>query len=57
MLGTIEGWRRSGAIEDAVVGWHHRLNGHKFELTLGNSEEQGILACCSSWSHKESDIT
>ena len=55
ILGTIEGWRRSGATEDDVVGWHHRLNGHKFELTLGNSEEQGILACCSSWSHKESD--
>ena len=21
--------------EDDVVGWHHRLNGHEFEWTLG----------------------
>ena len=24
--------------EDEMVGWHHRLNGHEFEKTLGNSE-------------------
>ena len=24
-----------------MVGWHHRLNGHEFEQTLGNSEGQG----------------
>ena len=29
MLGKIEG-RRRGATEDEMVGWHHRLNGHKF---------------------------
>ena len=33
--------------EDEMVGWHHRLNGHKFEQTLGDSERQGSLACCS----------
>ena len=33
-------------------GWHHWLNGHYFELTLGDSEGQGRLACCSSWSHR-----
>ena len=32
-----------------MVGWHHRLNGHEFEQTLGDSEGQGSLACCSSW--------
>ena len=32
-----------------MVGWRHRLNGHKFEQTLGDSEGQGSLACCSSW--------
>ena len=32
---------------DDVVGWHHRLNGHEFEQTLGDSEEQGSLALCS----------
>ena len=21
--------------EDEMVGWHHRLNGHEFEQTLG----------------------
>ena len=40
-----------------MVGWHHRLNGLEFEQTLGDSEEQGNLACCSSWGHKESDTT
>ena len=38
--------------EDQMVVWHHLLNGHKLEPTLGNSEGQGSLACCSSWGHK-----
>ena len=37
--------------------WHHRLNGHEFEQTLGNSEGQGSLACCSPWGRKESETT
>ena len=24
-----------------MVGWHHRLSGHEFEQTLGDSEGQG----------------
>ena len=32
-----------------MVGWHHWLNGHEFEHTLGDSEGQGSLACCSPW--------
>ena len=40
-----------------MVGWHHRLNGHEFEQTPGDSEEQGSLACCSPWGHKELDMT
>ena len=30
-------WRREekGTTEDEMVGWRHRLNGHKFEQTLG----------------------
>ena len=40
-----------------MVGWHHRLNGHEYEQTPGDSEEQGCLACCSSWGHKESGTT
>ena len=35
--------------EDKMVGWHHRLSGHEFEQTSGDSEEQGSLACCSPW--------
>ena len=27
--------------EDEMVGWHHRLNGHVFEQTPGDNEEQG----------------
>ena len=40
-----------------MVGWHHRLIRHEFEQTLGDDEEQGRLACCSPWGHKESDMT
>ena len=40
-----------------MVGWHHQLNGHEFEQTLGHGEGQGSLACCSPWACKESDRT
>ena len=43
--------------EDKTVGWHHRLNGHEFELTPGVDDEQGDLASCSPWGGKESDMT
>ena len=43
--------------EDEMVGWHHQLNGHEFEQTLGNSEGQGSLACCSPWGHEELGTT
>ena len=36
-----------------MVGWHHRLNGYEFEQTPGDGEEQGYLACCSPWGHKD----
>ena len=26
--------------EDQMVGWHHRLHGHEFEQTLGDSEDR-----------------
>ena len=52
-------WRQEekGMTEDEMVGWHHRLNGHEFDQTLGDGEGQGILACWSQWDHKESDVT
>ena len=40
--------------ENEMVEWHHWL---EFEQILGDSEEQGGLACCSPWGHKESDTT
>ena len=32
-------------------------NGHEFEETPGDGEGQGVLVCCSSRGHKESDTT
>ena len=43
--------------EDEMVRWHHQLNRHEFEPTLGDGEGQGNLTCCSPWGHKESDTT
>ena len=40
------------ATEDEMAGWHHWLNGHEFEQTLGDSEGQGSLVCCSPWGRK-----
>ena len=57
MLGKIEGRRKRGAIEDAMFGWHHQLNGHESEQALGVGDGQGSLECCSPWDHKESDTT
>jgi len=30
----------NGATEDEMVGWHHLLDGHEFEQTPEDSEEQ-----------------
>ena len=46
-----------GTTEDEMVGWHHQLDGHEFEWTLGIGDRQGGLARCDSWGHKESDTT
>ena len=43
--------------KDEMVGWHHQLDGHEFELARGDSERQGSLVCCSPWGHKESYMT
>ena len=40
-----------------MVRYHHRLNGHEFELTPRDSEGQGSLACCSPWDQEELDTT
>ena len=43
--------------EDELVGWQNQLNGHEFEQALGIGDGQESLACCSPWSHKDSDTT
>ena len=56
---TRKDWRQEEKrmTEDEMVGWHHQLDGHEFELTPGDSEGEWSLECCSPWGHKESDMT
>ena len=56
MLGKTEG-RRTKGWQDKMVGWHHWLNAHEFEQSLGDGGGQGSLECCSPWGQKESDTT
>ena len=44
-------------IEDEMVGWYHRFNGHEFEQAPVDSERQGSMGCCSPWGCEESDMT
>ena len=46
-----------GMTEDEMVGWHHWLDGHEFEQTLGDSEVQGKPGCYSPWGRKALDTT
>ena len=52
-------WRQDekGMREDKIVGWHHRLDGRKFEWTPGVGDGQGSLVCWDSWGRKELDMT
>ena len=50
-------WRREEKGMTEIAGWHHRLNGHEFEETLGDGEGQRSLVCCSPRGCKESDMT
>ena len=56
---TGKDWRQEEkrTTEDDMIGWHHWLNGHEFEQTLGDGEGQGSLACCRPWGCKELDTT
>ena len=38
--------------DDEMIGWHHRLDGHKFEQAPGVGDGQGSLACCSPWGRR-----
>ena len=49
-------WRQKGTTEDEMVGWHHWLNGHEFELSSGSwwwTGKPGVLQSMES----ESDTT
>ena len=57
MLGKFEGMRRRGRQRMRWLdGITDRLDEHESEQTLGDSEGQGNLACCSAWGCKESDM-
>ena len=45
-------WEEKGTTEDEMVGWHHWLNGHEFELTAWVGDGQGGLTCCSMGSQR-----
>ena len=51
------GQEEKGTTKDEMAGWHHQLDGHEFEWTLGVGDGQGGLACYDSGSRKESDMT
>ena len=51
------GQKEKRTTEDKMVGWHHRLDGHGFQWTLGACDGQGGLACYGSWGRKELDTT
>ena len=44
-------WEEKGMTEDEMVGWHHRLDGHGFEWTLGVGYGQRGLVFCRSYDH------
>ena len=43
------GQEEKQATDEEMVGCYHQLNGQEFEQTLGDSEGQGNLVCCSPW--------
>ena len=49
MLGANWGQEEKKVAEDEMTGWHHQLNGHEFEQTLGDGVGQASLACSSLW--------
>ena len=51
-VGKDWGQEEKGTTEDEIVGWHHHLNGHEFELTPGVGDGQRGQACCGSWGCK-----
>ena len=44
--------KEKGMTENEMVGWHHWLDGHEYEESLGVGDGRGSLACCSPWRHR-----
>jgi len=47
--------------EDERVGWHHRLNGHEFEETPGDSEDReawgaAVHGVSKDWTRPSTDM-
>ena len=55
MLGKIEGKRRGQ--QRMMDGLYHQFNGQELGQTLGDSERQWSLECCSPLGFKELDMT
>ena len=47
------GQQEKGTTENEMVGWHHWLNGHELEQSLGVGDGQGSLVCYSPWGHSQ----
>ena len=43
--------QEKGMREDEMAGWHHQLDWHESEWTLGVGDGQGGLGYCDSWGH------
>ena len=56
LMGKIEGWRRREVqiCDGLMILLTH---GYEFEQTLGDSEGQGRLECCSPRDHKDLGMT
>ena len=56
LASPINGWM-NGMASRQIAGWYLRCNGNELGKTLGDSEGQEGLACCSPWGHKEMVMT
>ena len=57
MLGKTEVKKEKKVAEDEMVRQHHQLNRHESEQTLGDTEGQESLECCSARGCKETQLS
>ena len=57
MVAKIEGRRRRGQQRRRRLDGIIDISGHEFVQTLGDSEGQESLVCCSPWGRQELDMT